>query len=444
MMMNEKKYKVLFIQPSPYDQDGQVIKKKRLYFVGLTFPLLAALTPDNWEVEICLETIEDIPFDSDADLIAVGTMGHAVHRSIDIAKEFRKRGKTIVTGGYMASLMKDDALDYSDSVIVGDADEAWPKVLRDFEIGCLKKQYDQALEIFDPPLPRYELLLNKSIGDFLPVQAARGCPHACFFCSVYCLYRRRYYKRSTESVIRDISHIKALGFKKFLLLDDNLVSDPAYAIELCHEIEKLNMQWFSQCSITLADNDELLKAVANSGCIGLSFGLESISQESMNSMGKSWGKVSEYQAQMKKIRQAGIDVSTEMVVGADGDTLDSIRNTAAFVRKNRVVVPRFYILTPIPGTDFHTEMLRENRIINDDYFTYDSTRAVHQPKNMTAGELTEAYWQLYTDIFRFPNILIRVFLQPGFLKHPLRHIFYLMVNLYYRQQIKQKITPNII
>ncbi len=439
-----KRYKVLFIQPSPYDREGQVIKKKRLYFVGLTFPLLAAVTPDHWEVEICLETIDELPFDTDANLIGIGTMGHAVHRSIDIAKEFHRLGKTVITGGYMASLMQEEAQDYSDAVIVGDADELWPEVLQDFENGCLKKVYDRQLAIFDPPLPRYELLLDKSIGDFLPVQAARGCPHACSFCSVYCLYQRRYYKRSIASVIRDISQIKSLGFKKFLLLDDNLVSDPTYAIELCQEISKLKMEWFSQCSITLADNDKLLQAVADSGCIGLSFGLESISQDSMNAMGKSWGKVSRYHSQLKKIRQAGIDISTEMVVGADGDTLASIQATAAFVRENRVVVPRFYILTPIPGTEFHAEMLRDDRIINHDYFSYDSTTAVHDPKNMSADELTKAYWDLYEDVFSIPNILSRVFYHYGFLRHPLRHLFYLMVNLYYKQQIKRRITPNII
>ena len=440
----KKKYKLLFIQPSPYDSAGNVIKKKRLYFVGLTFPLLAAMTPDHWTVEIYLETIEDIPFDTDADLIGIGTMGHAVHRSIDIANEFKERGKTIITGGYMASLMQDEAMEYSDSVIVGDADLAWPQVLEDFENGTLKKQYDVPLTEYDPPLPRYELLLDKSIGDFLPVQAARGCPHACTFCSVYCLYRRRYHKRSIESVMRDIKHVKSLGFKKFLLLDDNLVADPEYAKALCNEIAKLKMQWFSQCSITLSNNDELLKAVARSGCVGLSFGLESITQDSMNAMGKSWSKVSDYSSQLKKIRKAGIDVSTEMVVGADGDTLDSIRSTAQFIQNNHVVVPRFYILTPIPGTDFHTEMLAQDRIINTDYFTYDSTSAVHAPKNMTADELTEAYWQLYRDVFRIPNILTRTIFHSGFLKHPIRHLFYLMVNLYYKHQISQRITPNII
>ncbi|MDD2494235.1 MAG: B12-binding domain-containing radical SAM protein, partial [Tissierellia bacterium] len=91
--------KILLIQPSPYDKDHKPIKKSRLYFVGLAMPLLAAMMPHNWEAEIILEIIEDIPMDTDADLIGISTMGHGVIRSIDIAKEFRKRGKTVVLGG---------------------------------------------------------------------------------------------------------------------------------------------------------------------------------------------------------------------------------------------------------------------------------------------------------------------------------------------------------
>ena len=103
------KNKILLIQPTPYDWQGNLVKKKKLYFVGLALPLLAALTPDEFDVELCYETIEDVPFDTDAELIGISSMGHAVMRTIDIAKEFRKRGKTVILGGYMVSLMPEEA-----------------------------------------------------------------------------------------------------------------------------------------------------------------------------------------------------------------------------------------------------------------------------------------------------------------------------------------------
>ena len=115
--------KILLIQPTPYDSNGNLIKKKKLYFVGLALPLLAALTPGQYQVELCYETIEDIPFDTDADLIGISSMGHAVIRTINIAKKFKNLGKTVVLGGYMVSLMPEEATKYCDAVVVGDAEE---------------------------------------------------------------------------------------------------------------------------------------------------------------------------------------------------------------------------------------------------------------------------------------------------------------------------------
>ena len=100
--------KVLFIQSTPYTPDKKLVKKSRLYFVGLAPAILAALAPDV-EFEVCLETIEEVDFETDADLIAISGMGHAIVRSLDIAKEFRRRGKTVVLGGYMASLLPEEA-----------------------------------------------------------------------------------------------------------------------------------------------------------------------------------------------------------------------------------------------------------------------------------------------------------------------------------------------
>jgi len=245
-------------------------------------------------------------------------------------------------------------------------------------------------------------------------------------------------------VIRDIKEIKRLGFKRFLLLDDNICSDKEYLRELCEHIKILDMQWLSQCSIQIANDDKLLKTVADSGCIALSFGLESISQESLNSMNKRWAKVSSYEHQLSKISAAGIDLSTEMVIGADGDTLESIAQTAEFIISNKIAVPRFYILTPIPGTDFFQEMLAQNRIVNEDIYSYNGAEAVHKPKNMTSTELTAAYWRLYRQVYSMRAIIRRTLCKRSFFKVPLKHLFYFYVNLYYRYQIRRGIPPNII
>ncbi|MCI5130028.1 MAG: radical SAM protein, partial [Candidatus Electrothrix sp. EH2] len=389
------------------------------------------------------ETIEDIPCDTDADIIALSGMGHSIIRSIDVAKEFRARGKTVVMGGYMVSLMPEEAGKYCDAVVIGDAESVWARLLQDYRKGNLQPRYEQHLKELDPPLPRYDLLLDKNIGDFLPVQAGRGCPKSCSFCSVHCLYRNRYYQRPVEAVMRDIEYVRELGFDKFLLLDDNILAGPAYLLRLCEEIKPLRMTWYSQCSIDIARHPELLRAVAESGCRVLSFGLESISPESLATLDKSWADPKQYPAMIRAVQDAGIDVSTEMVVGADGDTKESIARTANFIRDNKIVVPRFYILTPIPGTDFYTQMQEQGRICTHDLYSYNGTEAVHIPRNMTPKELTAAYWQLYEKVFSLGSIFQRTILRREFLRRPLNFFLYLLVNLSYRRHIKKRITPNI-
>ncbi len=437
--------KILLIQPSPYDQNGKPIKKKRLYFVGLAMPLLAAMMPSDYEVEIILEILEDIPWDTDADLIGISSMGHGVIRTIDIAKKFKAMGKTVILGGYMASIMAEEATQYCDAVVVGDAELIWEDLLRDYEKGMLKPIYEHNLSTgyYSTVIPRFDLIVNKPIGDFLPVQAGRGCPNVCSFCSVACLYEGHYIKKPLEEVVRDIKQIKDLGFKKFLLLDDNIFSDREYLMKLLGEIKSLGMEWMSQCDIRMGSEDNLLQALSNSGCTALSFGLESISKESLVGMNKAWANPEEYPELIKNIQSYGIDVSTEMVVGGDGDTLESIRATKDFIEDNKISVPRFYILTPIPGTKFFKDMVKENRLIKDDIYSFDGTEAVHLPKHMTPDELTNAYWELYKSLFTIRSIVKRNILRREFLKQPGKYLFYSVVNLYYRHQIQQKITPNI-
>ena len=437
--------KLLLIQPSPYEKEGKVIKKKKLYFTGLALPLLAALTPDDWETELIYEVIEDVPFDTDADLIGVSTMGHGVIRSIDIAKEYRRRGKTVILGGYMASIMPEEAVKYCDSLIIGDAELVWQQMLSDFENGNLKKTYEKPLEgnWYSTPSPRFDLLEGKNLGDFLPVQAGRGCPNSCSFCSVSCLYSGRYVKRPLPEVIRDIEQIKSLGYKKILLLDDNIFSDRKYLDSLLDTLIKLDISWMSQCEITIGKDDELLEKLQKSGCTTLSFGLESISRESLISMDKGWAVPAEYDSLIQNIRNHGIDVSTEMVVGGEGDTLESIRMTKDFIERNKISVPRFYILTPFPGTRFFDQIKEAGRLVNNDIYSYDGTSAVYRPKNMTPDELTQAYWELYSELFTIKSIIKRNIFRKEMLKTPARCIFNMGVNLYYRDQIKRSITPNI-
>ncbi len=439
--------KVILIQPTQYGtKTGTLCKQKRIFLPGLGLPLLAAYTPPHWEVKILIEVVDEINFDEDCDLVGIGAMGHAIFRAIDIAKEFRKRGKTVFMGGYMVSILPDFVKDYCDSVIIGDGERSYPMLIKDFEeTGKVKPIYDNPLDdLADQPIPRYDLLIKKKIGYMLPVQAGRGCPHTCSYCSIACIYQGKYITRPVDDVIRDIKEVKRLGFKRFFLIDDNIASNPDYMIELANKIKPLKMQWASQCTILVAKNDHLLKTIADSGCNILSLGIESLSQEGLNKLNKNWVKTDETEFLIQKIQQYGIAPATEMIVGTDGDTPESIRKTARFILESKIPAPKFYILTPLPGTDFYKQTKTENRLLHEDFEKYTASTCVFKPQNFTPEELEKAYMDLYKEVYKTKNIFKRIIFNRGILKSPLVYLFMFFGNFVYKQSINNGDAPNIL
>jgi radical SAM superfamily enzyme YgiQ (UPF0313 family) len=288
------------------------------------------------------------------------------------------------------------------------------------------------------------LILSKRIGDFLPVQAGRGCPHVCAFCSIACIYRGRYLRRDIPEVLRDIRRVRDLGFRKFLLLDDNIAADRDYLLALCREIGKLRMRWMSQCTIEIGRDPELLRAVADSGCTLLSFGLESITPASLASLNKSWCRPEEYPALIARVVGAGIDVATEMIVGADADTAESLDRTVHFVARTAIVAPKFYLMTPIPGTDLFARLQREGRLATDDFYGITASRAAIRHPNVTTADLNRIFWKIYDELYTWRRILRRTVIHRRFLKSPGRYLFYLALNLFYRRQIGERIAPIIM
>jgi radical SAM superfamily enzyme YgiQ (UPF0313 family) len=251
-------------------------------------------------------------------------------------------------------------------------------------------------------------------------------------------------RRPVDEVIRDIQAIKDLGFKKFLLIDDNIVAHPAYLSELCKKIKPLDMTWMSQCSIRIANKPALLKLVAESGCRVLSFGLESISKESLAAMNKQWCDPDDYARILRTVTDAGIEIASEMIVGIDTDTRESLLKTIDFVTSSDIVAPKFYCLTPIPGTDLYNELKDTGRITDPDVLSYTPARAVIDTPNLKASEVQELFWEIYHRVYTVPAILRRTLFHRRMRQRPGQTLFFLMVNLVYRSQIRRRISPNIL
>ena len=190
--------------------------------------------------------------------------------------------------------------------------------------------------------------------------------------------------------------------------------------------------------------EELLDLAADSGCITLSFGLESLNKESMKVINKEWSNPDDYLRIIKKVTDKGIDIASEMMVGIDTDTRESLLDTVHFIDKAMIMAPKFYILTPVPGTELFEEFRKSNRLVTEDTSQFSPTNAVITHPHMTTQEITDTYWEIYNRLYNYRRILRRTLFNKRFFKMPGRHVFYFAINLFYRYQIKRKIAPNIL
>lgn len=441
-----RKHKVLIIASTLKSKvSGLPVKQWMLYAPGLGPGVLAALTPDDWEVELCYETIENIPYDTDADVVAVTAMGYALWHAFEFMDEFRRRGKTVVAGGPMVSLTPDEALEHADAVCVGPGEAVWVQILRDFEQGALQKKYvaDRALPWPELPVPRYDLIANKRVGPMIAVLVGRGCPHSCEYCSIAAYFDGRYERRPIPEVVRDIEAARGLGFEEFLLVDDNLGGEPKTAQELFEALLPLGIRWVGQCALTILKRPELLDLARRSGCSTLSFGFESVHTPSLDAHGKKFVKAEEYDEMLTQLAAAGINVSSEMMLGMEGDSQETFDATIDFVLRNQITLPRFYMLTPIPGTPLFERWKREGRILTYDFNEYNGATCVFQPGNLTPSELEEGFWKVYNEVFSLPNIFKRCFTRR--IRTNWRFVLFLLgVNLAYRSQVTRRICPGLV
>ena len=441
------KPKILLVAPTAMDYEGNPIKQRKLHLPALTLPMLAALTPeDEAEVTLVSETSEKIPFEKHWDLIGLTGMGSGIARAYQIADRFREKKVPVVMGGIAASLCDEDwTLAHADTLVIGEAEDTWKEVITDFKAGKMKQVYrmNKVPDIKKIPLPKYEKMNAKALGMWRPVQATRGCPFPCSFCSIQTFFNRSYRKVPVENVIRDVRAAKLSGSRYIAFIDDNIGVDWKYAAELWEALIPENIIWMSQCSIHIADKPEMLELAYRSGCRLLSVGVETTNRKSLLTVEKDFNHPEKFKEQIKRMRKYGIDISTEMIIGMDADDASIFQDTYDFIMENRIAVPRVHILTPVPGTRLYKEMEADNRLISDDLRKFSGGKVVFKPKNFGIEDLQENYWKLYEKLYTPMKIMKRLSGSPKYL-NPYMRAFLAGVNLHYRGHIKNRITPGIV
>jgi radical SAM superfamily enzyme YgiQ (UPF0313 family) len=409
--MSNEKLKIVLISPKgPLYRHRGGIFGRSLRYMPLTLPTLTALVPPelNAAVECLDEGISDVdPAGVEADLIGMTVITGTAMRAYELAAAFRKRKIPVVLGGPHVTLIPDDAQPHGEAIVVGYAEDEWPRLLRDFVAGHMQARYQQAasLDLAGRPLPDRRVLDRRRYLTDHVFEATRGCVHNCSFCVVPAAWGRKPFQKPVEEIVTDIRRQRA---RRAIFIDLNLIADKPYAERLFGALVPLSIEWYGLATTLLCDDLPLLDLAARSGCRGLLMGLESIEQRNLRDNHKSFNDPSRYRDVVERLHARRIALQGCFVFGLDEDTPDVFLKTARFAVEAKIDLPRFAIVTPFPGTALYNELNAQGRVLTRNWELYDGQHVVFQPAQMTVKQLQEGTEQAWKYAYRFSNMAFRL------------------------------------
>nr|WP_306774078.1 radical SAM protein [Desulfovibrio sp. JC022] len=354
---------------------------------------LAASTPRGIKVEMCDETQDMKPkMNTDADVIVICFHTPDAVHAYKLADKYRAKGKTVVLGGLHPSFMPDEAEQHADALLMGEVEGIWTQLLKDYKTESLQKRYERSSPVDMAKLRPYptDIIPASRYKGIWSVLVSRGCVHRCEFCVVPPFFKSKYRLRPIENIVEEI---KAAPTKWFELHSDNLTADRDYAIELFKALKPLNIKWVGESTVKMAQDEELLRLAAESGCEYLLIGIETPSKDALSSSGKKFVSPQEVRAAIDKFHEFGIKITSSMIFGFDSHTPEIFQESLDFVNEIDIDEVESVILCPFAGTPLYKRLEAEGRLLAKDWSKYDCSQAVFRPKNMTPEQLDEgAIW----------------------------------------------------
>jgi radical SAM superfamily enzyme YgiQ (UPF0313 family) len=449
-----KKPKKLLLLIDPYPEDNPYrmndYEMRVMWFPKLSLPVIASQTPNTWDVRIVDESrtivrkdlIDQVIREWGPENLFVGIstqMTCYTPRAYEIADQFRARGVKVCLGGTHATYCPEEAKQHADAVVKFEADEIWPHVIHDFEKGELQPFYEMGpyptMESY--PHPRIDLLPHGCYMTNQCIQTTRGCHFDCEFCSVSPFNGKSSRRRPVEEVIAEIQRIKEWRRNQlvdkmvrgpvwhrigtalrvlsgledgtiFAFVDDLHNSNRDYCKKLWTALKELNIKWGAQCTLFLGSEPEMVKLAAESGCVAMFVGMESINEDVLAEMNKPFNQEKKYADQIQCFHDHGIMVNPGIIFGSDSDDESVFENTVEFLIKCRVELAYINISTPLPGTALFERMKAEGRIFDWDWSHYDGKHVVYYPKRITPEVLLEGFFWANRQFFSVPSILTRI------------------------------------
>jgi radical SAM superfamily enzyme YgiQ (UPF0313 family) len=370
--------------------------------------MVAALCPPEAEVSLIDDERAPIAYDAPVDLVGISLLTPTAKRGYEIAREYRKRGVPVVLGGMHVTACPEEAGREADAIVIGEAEDTWPGLVRDFAAGALRKVYrsSNSSDLAGLPVPRRDLLRKEDYITINTIQATRGCPFGCEFCSITALFGARTRCRPVEEVIEEI---RALEGDIFVLNDDNVAQETDYFKDLFRGLIPLRKTWVGNASWNISEDGEMLDLMERSGCAGVFVGFESVvAQARLSKLARSENRAAVYKETVRKLHARGICVMGAFIFGFDNDDETVFPRTFEFAAESRIDTAQINILVPYPGTPLHARLESEGRLVERDWNRYMTDRACFEPKNMSREELVERFVWIRRKFHSYPRIVQRV------------------------------------
>jgi len=405
--------KIKLIAPLEQSEDN-ISSAETFKIQKVNLPLLAALTPPEHEVKIVDEAFAPDDMDEEVDLVGITVMTDLVLRAYQLADAYRQRGVRVVMGGIHPTVLPSEALQHADAVVIGEAEEVWPRLLSDASSGEIQKIYcaNKITHLHGTPIPRRNLYPKPISRSYTPlasgIETARGCPYDCEFCSIGSVMGRQYRSRPIPEVLAEIESMDA---SHLFFVDDALALNRPTAKNLFTEMIPLRLKWAGQGPVSLAEDLELLKLMRRSGCVGLLIGFESVQKETHDGIKKIRNLRIDFTEAMRRFHDEGIAILGAFIFGFDHEDKDVFDHTLEFIMRSRMDCAELRILTPFPGTRLYKRLLDEGRLFVPNWWLqgYPPDTLLFQPKGMTAGELIEGFSRLNRQAYSFGSITKRFF-----------------------------------
>ncbi len=373
--------------------------------------VIAALTPADVERRFYDDRLEPIPFDEPTDLVAISVETYTARRAYQIASEFRRRSVPVVMGGFHATLCPEEVGQYCESLVIGEAEDTFPRVLDDYRHGTPQPIYrTEARPRLGAVQPDRSIFRGKRYLPIKLIETARGCRFRCDFCAVQTIFGATQNHHPADRVVEEARRVRRPGQMVFFI-DDNITSDlPAFK-ELMRALKPLELRWVSQSSINVAYDEEALELMRESGCQGLLIGFESLNPDSLHEMNKAFNMMRGGPVEaLENFRRFGIRIYGTFIFGYDADTRDSLEDSVEFAKDQGLFIAAFNHITPFPGTPLYRRMLEEGRLLydawwNDDRYRYNMIPFT--PKGMSPEELARGCVEARRSFYSWPSILRR-------------------------------------